>query len=970
MTKIWRPIYLMMVLALVLSLGAALLPFGGNVQAAGGTYYVDASVGGPGSGTSGDPWKTITLALATVPGGDPNNPDVINVAAGTYDAANGETFPLPLTFSNDGVSLIGAGAGTTTIDGGSALTILDINDTGITIQDFTITNSTSNADYGIYADIGGFTISDNTFTNVDRGVNLYISETDYTSDYTVDDILISGNEFNSNSDGVYISINLDFDAIVPGLSATIGDIDILGNILNIGINGIFVSSISVTDLNSGSISVGDIDISDNEMYDGNFGIYFYGDFEDLTDTTVTVGDVTINNNIFEDQISPAMIIEYYNALYWDGTTTGTFGDLVINGNDITSAASPAGIYISDYAYWNDFRDDAALTVGDLFIEGNDIDVTRYGIYLYYYQEYLYNNASVTMGEVSIEGNTVISDGDYGIYLEYDTFGDDMYDNSELTAGDIRIENNVIDAYYDAINIDYEEVASYMEGDSVLLMGDVYIVDNQISSDDNGITLYYDDYDVGTNMGGDAYAELPDYIITGNTFNVTDDGIYFDSYSNPDDNYGNSTVDFGDFLIDDNTFNGGNDGIYFSTDDFVEDGYDYSVAIIGDITITNNEFYNLTGKAIYMDYDDDLGYGLYDDSTLEVGDLIIADNVIDGAGAGIYVYYSYVNSEDDSTLTMGILDITGNDISNVTDDGIYVYYYDIYASNNSTLTVGRALIQGNTIDGSGDAGIYISDVDIGSDTGATVNFENITITTNTISENDYGVYISDMSEDYLVVVGPCNDIVDNSSYGVYNISGYMVDATENWWGDASGPGGEGSGTGDDVSDDVDYRPWRTLPCGEEVVEVVEVAEEVAAVPARLVVRNLRITPTQLYPNQPVTIDAEVVNNGGRFGSMTVYLMINGEVDQSQHVGIRAGSVQLVNFYTYRAAPGAYTVTIGNASAQFSVMSPPQAPPLPPAPPPVFQPVGEGLGTGGIIALVVIGILGLAGIIIAFRLTRRA
>ena len=198
---------------------------------------------------------------------------------------------------------------------------------------------------------------------------------------------------------------------------------------------------------------------------------------------------------------------------------------------------------------------------------------------------------------------------------------------------------------------------------------------------------------------------------------------------------------------------------------------------------------------------------------------------------------------------------------------------------------------------------------------------------------------------------------------------MVDATENWWGDDSGPGGEGPGSGDAVSSDVDYRPWRTLPCGEEeVVEVVEVVE--TAVPSRLVVRNLRITPTQLYPNQQVTIDAEVVNNGGRFGSMTVYLMINGEVDQSQHVGIRAGSVQLVNFYTYRAAPGAYTVTIENASAQFSVMSPPQAPPLPPAPPPVFQPVGEGLGTGGIIALVVIGILGLAGIIIAFRLTRRA
>jgi len=37
---------------------------------------------------------------------------------------------------------------------------------------------------------------------------------------------------------------------------------------------------------------------------------------------------------------------------------------------------------------------------------------------------------------------------------------------------------------------------------------------------------------------------------------------------------------------------------------------------------------------------------------------------------------------------------------------------------------------------------------------------------------------------------------------------MVQAQGNWWGDASGPGGEGSGSGDKVSAGVNFEGWRT------------------------------------------------------------------------------------------------------------------------------------------------------------------
>jgi len=54
---------------------------------------------------------------------------------------------------------------------------------------------------------------------------------------------------------------------------------------------------------------------------------------------------------------------------------------------------------------------------------------------------------------------------------------------------------------------------------------------------------------------------------------------------------------------------------------------------------------------------------------------------------------------------------------------------------------------------------------------------------------------------------CNRIYDNTEEGVYNsVSSLLVDATFNWWGDASGPSGVGGGSGDAVSENVDFFPW--------------------------------------------------------------------------------------------------------------------------------------------------------------------
>ncbi|HID93181.1 MAG TPA: DUF1565 domain-containing protein [bacterium (Candidatus Stahlbacteria)] len=60
----------------------------------------------------------------------------------------------------------------------------------------------------------------------------------------------------------------------------------------------------------------------------------------------------------------------------------------------------------------------------------------------------------------------------------------------------------------------------------------------------------------------------------------------------------------------------------------------------------------------------------------------------------------------------------------------------------------------------------------------------------------------------------NNITGNMAYGIYKYScsqsSKIINAEYNWWGAKSGPGGVGPGTGDKVSDCVDYRPWLTEP----------------------------------------------------------------------------------------------------------------------------------------------------------------
>jgi hypothetical protein len=211
--------------------------------------------------------------------------------------------------------------------------------------------------------------------------------------------------------------------------------------------------------------------------------------------------------------------------------------------------------------------------------------------------------------------------------------------------------------------------------------------------------------------------------------------------------------------------------------------------------------------------------------------IIHDNLNTGyAGCGI-MFWSDVNDFDDNQ----ILD---NEIYNNDRQGIFIGqsypYHDTIISDGNTISGNTIYTNGlNTLANPPDNSAYgiqlsyadsniISDNDIyghiwdytGSGywfgQGIYLNnaYEN-TVTNNNggLHDNNYGVaQYTDGGRTIGKNYVNCNDIYGNTEYGIKNFDSVEMDAECNWWGDCSGPSGEGPGSGDAVSTNVDFNPW--------------------------------------------------------------------------------------------------------------------------------------------------------------------
>jgi parallel beta-helix repeat protein len=199
--------------------------------------------------------------------------------------------------------------------------------------------------------------------------------------------------------------------------------------------------------------------------------------------------------------------------------------------------------------------------------------------------------------------------------------------------------------------------------------------------------------------------------------------------------------------------------------------------------------------------------------IHVGDS--ASNVIKGNTASSNDQGIYLIRENSSTIEgnatnsnrfgIYLYDSSDNAIenNNANFNNLFGIYVDGYSNGN--------IIKSNTANSNKSVGIHLR------------KSSDNTILYNAIFNNaDSGVYVGPGCSNNAVHF---NDIVGNKVYGVYNDpTNPLLDATNNWWGDASGPNDPAGtvevppctddpatekntdGTGDKVSDNVDYCPW--------------------------------------------------------------------------------------------------------------------------------------------------------------------
>lgn len=182
--------------------------------------------------------------------------------------------------------------------------------------------------------------------------------------------------------------------------------------------------------------------------------------------------------------------------------------------------------------------------------------------------------------------------------------------------------------------------------------------------------------------------------------------------------------------------------------------------------------------------------------------VVLGNMVRGNGAGLWIQRS-----DENRVVRNTIEENGNFAIFLTESNYNTMEGNSIRKNQAGIglvfSIGNSA-QANRIEENG-SGIRL------------LESQGNAIHRNTIAENQVGIDMESSGWDNLV---RWNNIVDNEQFGVHNVTG-MADVTENWWGDPSGPSGEGLGLGDPVSTQVEFGSWLKAPI--EIAEFEQVEE---------------------------------------------------------------------------------------------------------------------------------------------------
>ena len=216
----------------------------------------------------------------------------------------------------------------------------------------------------------------------------------------------------------------------------------------------------------------------------------------------------------------------------------------------------------------------------------------------------------------------------------------------------------------------------------------------------------------------------------------------------------------------------------------------------ELTVRDNDIYNAQFGVLLGEVKEDSEVTIQDNTIYECGGAIYcSEETVDGGSTVTIedneIYYAEIGIGFDAVAGGSEVNIGNNDIH---DTGGAIGFGAVVGG--SKVNIGN-----NTINENGD-GIYLEEVS--NDSTVAIFGNNIT---NNIETDDSGIHIE--ATDTTNVRVNFNNIVGNGPLGAYygGFGSLELDAENNWWGSANGPGEDGANGTDGP---VDYEPWLSAP----------------------------------------------------------------------------------------------------------------------------------------------------------------
>ncbi|MHC4624135.1 MAG: right-handed parallel beta-helix repeat-containing protein [Planctomycetota bacterium] len=672
-------------------------------------------------------------------------------------------------------------------------------DSSVTVDNCILKNMSVDDLSGGYYDIGSYfrapgytdvsradvTVTNSTFIDMGRqGVA--------THDYVNADI--SGNTFYKTTDDFGYAIEIGSESVGSVTGNTIYGYDTPAASDGSESAGIYIEPAFTGRLHGGPISVvKPVTVQGNEVYDCQYAMWIGNGYDGFAGDVDIVINVTGNN--FHNNVDGAVILQdedaedgsSINATFQGNTVTDNnlVGYHIFTNGDGDITASFSGETITGHATAIAVSDSCAVSSSSYSVQVRNSNLSNnssYGV----------DNAVSSIVVDAIENCWGDPTGPYHPVTNPGGLGSQVSDNVsyypwylDCTYADPAykpVHNVTLGAYYDTIQ---EGIDAAREGDTIT--ADPCTYDETVLINVDNLTIVGIEGSLPTITGGVTLASVSG--LTLENFIITGDGG------------SNSVIRMTGAVTD------------LTLDNCVLDGENVSGRmgltggqLEGDVTITNCEFKNI------------LGWAVLDSRSGSGGD---------GSAMGTVTFAHNNTHHCNGSIVFRGLSSDRTDVVNAYDNT----WESIGGNEGETGQHWAALEINRTVQ----ANVYenevndVSECEWGEGQALQLwDIDTLDVHDNTFTNNFQGIMVYGTAYGTVFAVPGgsvyCNTLSGNSDFGIKvdpTATGGPLDAEFNWWGDASGPSGNGGGFGDAVLGNVDFFPWLlSTDCGDFTLHITD------------------------------------------------------------------------------------------------------------------------------------------------------